>query len=218
MKRPTLVSQRWFRWNAAAWLIGYVLYTPIAHGVTGGHGRDLTTSQLLAHCVGLAVVAVIVAVAQRRALAPFVPVPWTRVPVAVAAFNIAFWIGYHQPFVIGPDTDILLGFLVLGSAVWPGTVPVKGHLLPAVIAVLSFPVASVVAELALIITFSVLQITPAMQTSELQHSIFWIVVGGVSGSLGGWVSGLALASMVPSGTVTSATQQALAADAAARRG
>jgi hypothetical protein len=197
---------RWLRWNAAAWLTGYVLYTPIAHGVTGGHSRDLTASQLLAHSVGLAVVALIVAVSQRRALAPFVSVPWTRVLVAVAAFNIAFWIGYYQPFVIGPDTDILLGFLVLGSVVWLGTVPVRGHLLAATIALLSFPVASVVAELALIVTFSLLEITPALQTSELQHSIFWITVGGVSGSLGGWVSGLALARMLPSATVASAAQ------------
>lgn len=213
---PTPFSHRWLRWNAAAWSIAYVLYTPIAHGVTGGHSRDLAASQVLAHCVALAVVAIIVADAQRRALAPFVTVPWTRVVVAAFAFNIAFWIGYYQP-VGGLDTDILFGFLVLGSVVWIGAVPVRGHRLAAVIAVLSFPVASVVAEIVLIVAFSLLQITPALQTSELQHSIFWIVVGGFSGSLGGWISGLALARMLPSATVAGVVQQGIATDATARR-
>jgi hypothetical protein len=58
--------RQWLRWQTAAWLAGFVLYTPIAHGVTGGHGRDLTPAQLVAHCIALAVVAVIVATAQRR--------------------------------------------------------------------------------------------------------------------------------------------------------
>jgi hypothetical protein len=44
---------------------------------------------------------------------------------------------------------------------------------------------------------STLEITPDLQKSMLQHSIFWITVGGGSGILGGWVSGLALARMVP---------------------
>jgi hypothetical protein len=95
--------------------------------VTGGHGRDLTPAQLVAHCIALAVVAVIVATAQRRVLTQYVPVNWTRVVAAAVAFTIAFQIGYYQTFVEGPDTDILLGFLVLGSVVWLGNVSTKGH-------------------------------------------------------------------------------------------
>lgn len=196
------LSRRWFRWNAAAWLSGYLLYTPVAHGITGGHGRHLTPWQIVAHSIGLAVVGVIVAAAQRRALGPDVVIPRARILVAPIVFNIAFWIGYYQPYVIGPDTDILLGFLVLGSVVWLGHVPVKAHPMASALAVLSFPVASVIAELVLIVAFSMLRITPALQTSEIQHSIFWIVVGGTTGILGGWLSGLALSRLVGKGSLT----------------
>jgi hypothetical protein len=211
-------SRQWLLFNAAAWLAGFVLYTPIAHGVTGGHGRELTPAQLIAHAIALAVVAVIVATAQRRVLTPFVSVTWMRVAVAAVAFNVAFWIGYYQPLVLGPDTDILLGFLVLGSVVWLGSVPTKGHHVAAAVALLSFPIASIVGELCLIVAFTLLGITPAIQTSEIQHSVFWITVGGVTGILGGWLSGLALARMLPSLPSQCASQQELAADAASPRG
>ncbi|HJR53269.1 MAG TPA: hypothetical protein VJ982_06095 [Gemmatimonadota bacterium] len=206
---PTTLSRRWFRWNSVAWLIGFVLYTPIAHGVTGAHPNGLTPAQILAHSIAVSVVGVIVAVAQRKALAPFVSVPWIRVLVAPIAFNIGYWIGTYLPTDL--DTDILLGFLVLGSAVWLGIVPINGHRLIAAAALLSFPVASFVAELALFaIVVLLLGITPDLQGSMLMHSIFWITIGGASGILGGWLSGLALAKMLPLTSGKAAAQQALA--------
>ena len=86
---------------------------------------------------------------------------------------------------------------MLGSAVWLGNVPAKGHRVAAAIALLSFPIASVVGELCLLVAFTVLEVTPALQTNLIQHSLFWITVGGVTGVLGGWLSGLALARMLP---------------------
>lgn len=196
---PNRFVSRWVLLNTAALLAGYVLYTPIAHGITGGHeSQALTATQLATHSIALAVVAVFVATAQRRALAQFVSVRWTRALVAAVVFNIAFWVGYYQPWVQGPDTDILLGFLVLGSAVWLGSVSMRGHRVAALIALLSFPVASFVGELFLFVAFTVLGVTPAFQSSALQHNLFWITVGGVTGILGGWMSGLALARMLPS--------------------
>jgi hypothetical protein len=199
MPSPELTSFRrdWVLLNTAALLAGYVLYTPIAHGFTGGHAsRQLTRAQMAAHSIALVVVAVLVAIAQRRALTGFVSVPWTRVIIAAIAFPAAFWIGYYQPWINGPDTDILAGFLVLGSAVWTGNVPAKRHPGAATIALVSFPVASVVAELCLLAAFTALQVTPALQTSELQHGVFWITIGGVTGILGGWIGGLAIARML----------------------
>jgi hypothetical protein len=214
---PTTLSQRWFLWNSVAWLIGFVLYTPIAHGVTGGHPGALTPAQILAHSIAVSVVGIIVAGAQRRALAPFVSVPWVRVLVAPVAFNLGYWIGSYLP--IDWDTDILLGFLALGSAVWLGVVPINGHRLSAAVALLSFPVASLVVELALVgVVVLLLGITPDMQASMLQHSIFWITVGGGSGILGGWLSGRALAEMLPPPSSQGAARQTLAADVAAPRG
>ena len=202
MRNPEVMSFRreWVLLNTGALFAGYVLYTPIAHGLTGGHAsRQLRAAQLMAHSIALVVVAVLVATAQRRALTRFVPVGWTRVIIAAIAFPVAFWIGYYQPWINGPDTDILVGFLVLGSAVWTGHVPAKGHAVAATIALVSFPFASFVAELCLLVAFTVLQVTPALQTSEIQHSIFWITVGGVTGILGGWISGLAIARMLAGG-------------------
>jgi hypothetical protein len=214
---PTTLSQSWFRWNSVAWFTGFVLYTPIAHGVTGGHRGALTPAQILAHSIAVSVVAVIIAGAQRRALAPFVSVPWIRILVAPVAFNIGYWIGTYLPTDL--DTDILLGFLALGSAVWLGIVPINGHRLSAAFALLSFPVASFVAELALIgVVVLLLGISPDLQGSMLWHSVFWITVGGASGILGGWLSGLALAKMLPLPSDMTAAQQAFAADVAAPRG
>lgn len=190
-------QRRWVFLNTAALVAGYVMYTPIAHGITGGHGgRELTASQLAVHSIALGVVAALVACAQRRALAPFVAVSRQRVVAAVILFIVAFWAGYYQPWIEGPDTDILFGYLVLGSAVWIGNVPVRGHRLAALVALLSFPVASFIGELCLFVAFTLLQVTPAVETSAIQHSAFWLTVGGVTGLLGGWVSSLALARML----------------------
>jgi hypothetical protein len=216
--KPTGLARRWFLWNAAAWLTAFVLYTPIAHGVTGGHPGGLTPRQIAAHSVGHTVVALIIAAAQRRALRPEVSVSWIRLPAAAVAYNVLFWIGSYQTLVIGPDVDILLGFLALGSAVWIGNVPATGHRMAALIAILIFSVASVIAELGLIGIAALLGITPDLQTSIVQHSMFWITVGGVSGILGGWVSGIALERMVPATVRHRAAQRGLAADAASLRG
>ena len=213
--KPMTLSQGWFRSNSIAWVMGFVLYTPIAHGVTGAHPDGLTPTQILAHTIAVSVVAVIVASAQRRALAPFVSVPWIRVLVAPVVFNAGYWIGTYLPTEL--DTDILLGFLALGSAVWPGIIPINGHRLSAAVALLSFPVASFLAELALfVVLLQVLGTLPDLQASMLWHSVFWIWVGGGSGILGGWVSGLALARMLPPPSGDAAAQQARATGAVPR--
>lgn len=209
---------RWFRWNAIAWLVGFLPFSPIAHGITGGHGPDLTPAQYAAHSAALTVAAIIVAAAQRRALADYVSVSWARIPLAVVAFNAAFWAGSFIPWRDGPDTDILLGLLVLGTVVWLGAIPLKGHPLAAAVAILSFPVASFLVELGLIMLVSLLQFTPDLQAHEWQHATFWIIVGGGSGLLGGLWSGLALSRMLPPAGRPNAAQQGLAADAASLRG
>lgn len=40
---------RWLRANIAGFGLGFLVYVPIAHGVTGSHGFDLTLPQLAAH-------------------------------------------------------------------------------------------------------------------------------------------------------------------------
>ncbi len=50
----TRFVRAWIMQNTAALLSAYVLYTPIAHGITGGHlSRELSLSQLAAHSIAL---------------------------------------------------------------------------------------------------------------------------------------------------------------------
>ena len=65
----TRFVRAWIMQNTAAFLAAHVLYTAIAHGITGGHvSRELSVSQLAAHSIARSIVGVLVATAQRRAL------------------------------------------------------------------------------------------------------------------------------------------------------
>ena len=67
--------RRWTIANALVLLLAYVLYTPIAHGVTGAHPRGLSAAQVFSHSLALGVVALSVATAQRHVLTRYVSVP-----------------------------------------------------------------------------------------------------------------------------------------------
>jgi hypothetical protein len=107
--------RRWTIANTLALLFAYCLYTPIAHGLTGPHSRALSAAQVFTHSLALAVVALSVATAERHTLTRYVLIPWTRLPLVAIGFIAAFWGGFYQPCVGGPDFDILLGSLVLGN-------------------------------------------------------------------------------------------------------
>ncbi len=206
---------RWIRWNAIAWLAGFLPFSFIAHGITGGHGADLTAAQYVAHSIAMAVAAIIVAAAQRLVLADYVSLSSARIPLAAAAFVAGSWAGNAIP--VDVDPDILVGFLVLGCVVWLGAIEVKGHPLAAAVAIFSFPVAAFLIELGLIIMVSLLEFTPDLQANEWQHFVFWIAVGGGAGLLGGWWSGLALSRMLPTVMRPGAAQHPVAPDGALRR-
>jgi hypothetical protein len=189
--------KRWTIANTLALLVGYILYTPIAHGVSGGHPQGLSAFQILMHSIALGVVAVFVAVAQRRELGRYVSVPWTRVPLAVTGFIAAFFAGSYQPWLGGPDWDILFGAFVLGSAAFLGIVPARGHRVAATIAVLAFPVGCFLGQMVMVGIAVATGIVPDLQASHLQHSAYWIGVGVSMGAVGGWISGLALRRMLP---------------------
>lgn len=207
-------ARNWFRWNAIAWLAGFLPFSFLAHGITGGHGPDLTPAQYAAHSIAMTVAAIIVAGAQWRALDRYVPLSWWRIPLAAVAFVAASWAGDAIP--VDLDTDILIGFLVLGCVVWIGAIPLNAHPLAAAVAILSFPVASFLIELCLVTLDSMLQFTPDMQANEWQHAVFWITIGGGSGLLGGWWSGWALSRMLPPGHLGNAVRSQHTSDNAPR--
>jgi len=189
--------RRWTIANTLALLISYVLYTPIAHGLSGPHPRGLNAIQILMHSIALAIVAVAVAISQRRELSRYVSVPWTRAPLAVIGFISAFWAGSYQPWLTGPDWDILFGSFVLGSAAFLGVVPAREHRVAAIIAVLAFPVGCFLGQVMILGVVVAIGIVPDLQASMVQHSVYWISVGVSMGAIGGWISGLALRRMLP---------------------
>jgi hypothetical protein len=123
--------------------------------------------------VALVLVAVLVGTAQRRALAPFVSVTWRRVVTGVVALNVVFWCAWYQPW-IDPNIRFLLGSVVLGSWIWVGNLPTRGHRVAAVAALMSFPFASFVGVSCFVMALMLLKIPLAIETSDIQHAAFFI--------------------------------------------
>jgi hypothetical protein len=181
--------------NTAAFVIGYLLYTPIAHGVTGGHPLGLTSAQYVAHSVAMAVAAWIVVVAQRRALKGHVDLAWWRVPLVMITFNAAFWLGTRLPSFV--DTDIFLGFTVLGTVGWLGAFPAGKGWPWVVAAVLAFAVANFCGQaLAVMLGGALGMKGEDLQTSHFVHAFYFVTVALITGLLGGWGSGWFLGRVV----------------------
>jgi len=195
MAAPQPFVKNWVKNNTIAFFIAFVLYTPIAHGLTGHHNRELTTGQVIAHSVGLVLVAVLVFLFQKRALKGYLQVSSRRIVVSVVAFVTLFWFGYFQRFIPdGPDYDILFAFLVLGSGSWIGLVSFKGRPLFLLLALIAYPVASFVGQLILFTLVVGLELFELqLQTSIIDETIVWLSVGLTTGLLGGWVNGKMLA-------------------------
>ncbi len=184
---------KWILFNTLAMLISYLFYTPMAHGITGAHGHEMNFEQIVSHCIAHAFVALALFLAQRYVLKEYIDISWRRIVLSTFAFLALFYVGYYQEFIPGGlDTDILFGYLALGSGLWIGKIPFKGNELASIIAVLSFPFASFIGELILFLVVSGFNIEFDVQSSAIHHSIFWITVGVTTGLLGGWIGGQAL--------------------------
>ena len=182
--------REWTIANTLGFFVGYLPYTLLAHGFTGSHGRSMNTSQLVAHGLAMAVVGSIVVASQNRVLRKYVRVPAWRAIVAVLAFIAAFWLGYFQEILTGPDWDIIFGFAVLGCAAWIGLVPVG--VIRSTFAVLAFAIASLVGQLVAIGIAFALGIKPQPISMAL-HAFYFITVATISGLLGGALSSYLLA-------------------------
>jgi hypothetical protein len=118
--------------------------------------------------------------------------------MAVIGFVAAFWAGSYQPWLTGPDFDIVFGSFVLGNAVWLGVVPARGHGVAATVVFLSFPVACFLWQFVVLGVVLYLGETPDLQASTSLHSAYWISVGVSMGLLGGLIGGPALRRMLTS--------------------
>lgn len=182
--------KKWIFTNTLALFVGYLLYTPIGYGFTGTHGREMTTEQIAAHCVALAVVGLILFISQRSVLRHFIPINRIKIAIAALTFIGLFWFGYYQTIIPGGlDYDILFSYLALGSGLWISTIPFSKNKMSWVIALLSFPFASFIGELILFIIYTSFDLNMDVQSNTTNHSIFWITVGVTTGLLGGLISG-----------------------------
>jgi hypothetical protein len=198
-------TKGWVIANSLALLIGYLLYTPIAHGLGGDHPQGMSPFQIFTHAIALAVVAVTVVAAQRQVLAPHLAVPWTRFPLAAVLFALAFFAGSYQPWLGGPDWDILFGSLVLGSAAFVGLAPMRPKPVAAAVAVLAFPIGCFIGQLIILgVVVAAMERIPDLQTSRMAHSVYWVCVGVAIGLIGGAIGGPALWRLLAAGRPTAA--------------
>ena len=180
----------WIKSNTIAFFLAYLLYTPIAHGFTGGHGRYLTPLEIFTHSIALIVVGLLVFWFQKKALAGIIDVGPKRMVFSIVLFVIFFWVGYYVPFLpAGPDYDILFGYAVLGCGSWLGVASIRKHWALQIIGFLCFPFASFLGELILYIFFTTTGIEWNMQEGMFYHILFWLVVGITTGLVGGAISG-----------------------------
>ena len=201
---------RWWIANAAGFTVGHVVYSLVGHGVTGSHGDQLTSAQYVAHTIGLVSVAVIVFGLQRGALRSHVQVSRTRVAVGTAVFVAAFWLGAETT---GPPADWILGFTVLGTACWIGLPSLTGsRSLSAAVTIVAFwgGLGTAAAVMFVLIRGGIFY--PDSETL-FNHTVFWVVLGGVTGAAGGYLSAWPLSRVViPSNAAQQAVSPATAAD------
>lgn len=189
--------KKWVLANTIGLLIGYLLYTPIGHGFTGGHTHSLNENQLIAHCIALAAVALILFLFQKSVLRKFINIPSTKIAIATIAFIALFWLGYYQTIIPdGPDFDILFSYLVLGAGLWVGSISFAQNKFYWLVALLSFPIASFIGEVLFFLIVTGFKIELDMQKSMMHHTMFWLTVGVTTGLIGGWLSGLMLYKML----------------------
>jgi hypothetical protein len=184
---------RWWIANAVGFTAAHVVYSLVGHGFTGSHGEELTSAQYLAHTIGLIAAAMIVFALQRNALRNHVHVSLTRIAVATAVFVAAFWLGAETT---GPPADWILGFTVLGTACWIGLPNLIGsRSLSAGVTIVAFwgGIGTAVAVMFVLIRAGIFY--PDSETL-FNHTVFWVVLGGVTGTAGGYFSAWPLSRLV----------------------
>ena len=190
------LRHRWWFANAAVLSIAFLFFSVIGHGITGPHGDDLTSAQDVAHTLGLIVVGLMVFPAQRFALKPWMRVSFPRILIATLLFTIAFQFGAK---VYRPPVDWILGFTVLGTAAWIHIQGLKGRRLV-------WTVATIIAFcMGLVLTTPIM--FAAIRTgvfdpdspSLLDHTVTWVLGAGMTGIIGGYISGWPLSRLMLSG-------------------
>lgn len=189
------MRRRWWFANATALIISFVFFSLIGHGITGPHGDKLTFAQDIAHTIGLIVVGFIVFPAQRLALKQWMHVSFPRILMATLLFTAAFQFGAK---VYRPPVDWILGFTVLGAAAWIHIEGLKGRrLVWTVLTIIAFCMGMV---LTVPIMFAAIRagVFNPDSPSLLDHTLTWVLGAGMTGIIGGYISGWPLSRLLVS--------------------
>jgi len=90
-----------------------ILHAPIAHGLGGSHGKDLTLFQLAAHTLSLWFFLSVLLSSQSRALqAPARIMTTGNLAAFITLVPLMFWTGYYTLYI---PFDILFMYLAIGS-------------------------------------------------------------------------------------------------------
>jgi len=184
------LANRWWRANAVAFFIAYVVYTPIAHGVTGSHPGPLSTSQLAAHTIGLVVVSVMVLSAQLWALGRNASDEWRRIGLGSAAFVAAFWLGWYS---VGVPADVFVSYTVLATASWISSQHIRGaKFLRSGLVVIGM-LAGTALGIAIFVGLAKIGLFVLnTQSSAISHTAVWLCIALGTGCVGGFLSGRVL--------------------------
>ena len=205
---------RWWFATVAGFFLGHLAFSLIGHGITWPHGDELTWAQYTAHTAGLLAVAAIVFVLQRAAIRPHITVTSQRMVLGAATLIAGFWLGAET---VGPPADYLIGFTILGSALWIGAAGWRGILgVWNIAGVLSFPIGLAVGMVVVPVAIRAGLFDPE-SPSLLHHTIGWLLGSTTTAVVGGYLSGWPLAHLFVRRAAVPAQQQLPADGAAPRR-
>lgn len=174
---------------------------PSGHGITGAHGDELSAAQYVAHTVGLIAASLLVLAAQRQALGSLRKVSGVRIGIGALASVSVFWFGVE---VLRPPLDWILAFTVLGAAARIRLPNYEQSKKVWILAAIGSYWVGICAALALVISWdSAFGPDPS---SLLDHTTGFLIVGGTTGVVGGYLSARALARLLISGAVEPATE------------
>ena len=192
---PSRMRRRWWFANATTLTVAFVLFSLIGHGITGPHGDELTSAQDIAHTIGLIVVGLVVFPAQRLALEPLVSVSFPRILVATLLFTGVFQFGAK---VYRPPADWILGFTVLGTAAWVHIQGFKGRRLVWTFATIIAFCMGMVLTTPIMFTAIRAGVFDPDSPSLLDHTLTWVLGAGMTGIIGGYLSGWPLSRLLVS--------------------
>ena len=186
--------RRWWVANSLAFTAAHVLFSPIAHGITGDHGDDPTLSQLIAHIVAQSLAAAIIVGSQVGVLRRYLQISNHRIWISAVILPII-----HNVLIslFGPPWEWIAAFIALSLISWIG-LPLTGSRiwLRSIAVVLSYSIGLAVGVFVVYGIFIDLGIATVRIATFLEHTLFWISLGSTTGIVGGYLSGRPLSKLL----------------------